>query len=248
MGRLARVLAELHARLRLSRSGSDRRPGALDRLLVTAALLPELSALDRGFVSLGRSLDRLMAAVEDDPALWPDALDRPLESLAEFLEDVLAAADAGAAVPGEEEAWRRQIRLWSGDEEPEGSADELGAAGGLVILVVEGELRRAQIRERVRAAGFEAVAADIDDVRALAEAASAVGILADDLEPGRNLTRLGESGRQRPPGCRLVLCSAGICDPEEETTRAVRAGAAGAWCEPWDPEVLGRILQPPSHP
>ena len=71
-GHLARLLAELHARLRLSRPGSPRPPRALDRLQVTAALLPELSALDSGFVSLGRSLDRLMAAVEDDPSSPPE--------------------------------------------------------------------------------------------------------------------------------------------------------------------------------
>jgi hypothetical protein len=254
-GRLAQVLAELHARLRLSPSGSGRPPAALDRLLVTATLLPELSARDVGFVPLARSLDRLMAAVEADPSLWPDHLDHSLDSLADFLESVLAASDEGAATLGEEDEWRHQENLWSASSGPDGTTGDGGdcpgprpIAGGMVIVAVDGDLRREQVRDRVRAAGFEAVPAEVDDVLGLAEEAGAVGILADDLEPGRNLARLAVEADPAGRRCPLILLSAGKCDPVVEADRARRSGANGAWCEPWDPIVLVRILQYPSHP
>jgi hypothetical protein len=254
---LAHQLAELRGRLRPFDVRRGAGPAALGRLEVTAALLPELAGHAPGFVRLGLELDRLLASVAADPAVWPRTLDPFLDDLADFLDDRLATHDRGddpAAGPG----WERQRSFWSRAGAPREIIPVLErdldlwvgrwpGGQGPVVLSVAGALRREQVRGRLEALGLETVVpAAGDSAAAVAAGIGARAILADDLEPDRSLTRLA---RHRPGNGdpALVLVSAGECHPGAENARARRLGADGAWCEPWLADDLFRILHHPSH-
>ena len=75
-----------------------------------------------------------------------------------------------------------------------------------------------------------------------------VAILADNLVPNNHLSHLVGLRNGGGTDCPLVLVSSGNGKLERENARARRLGARGAWCDPFLPPDLNRILQHASHP
>jgi len=298
-GRLARYLAELQLRLRPSVAGIPQIPADLPALKVTAALLPVLADRAPGMTALGRELDRLIVGMEKEPGLWPPHLDQALKDLAVFLDEVLAAADAGlrnlAGLPG----WTRQLEIWrdaatphevfhdldrildhwrirwegpAAHRDPEGAlakgwsgfkdrgdvaftprpgvGDEVDGSGqrGPVILVLDGPFRRDQLISRLDGEGYESVpVSGPREAAGLEPDLRPVAILADNLVPNNHLSHLVGLRNGGGTDCPLVLVSSGNGKLERENARARRLGARGAWCDPFLPPDLNRILQHASH-
>jgi hypothetical protein len=248
---------------------ADRAPGflrlglELDRLLARIVAEPGIwpAILDPFLDDLADFLDDRLAACDrgDDPAAGPGWEERcsvwrrlgtPREMMAVLEREMRRWEgrwpDAGPAVAADWRAFRAAAdRVFAGGDA--GSSVE-PAGGGAVVLSLGGALRREQVRARLAAMGFEIVAAPEPGCEeALAAGIRARAVLADDLEPGRRLSRLVRQ-REGDRSWALVLVATGDCDPAAENARARRLGADGAWCEPWRPDELRRILQHPSHP
>lgn len=209
-----------------------------------------------------RRLDRAGSLVEltGDPE-WLAVLSRladagtPLEIMDELDADARGWeqrwCDAGLTPDQEAELHRRWLTFRAyGDAmfgvgelemRTEGSPDPVEAAE--VVLLVESVLRRDHLLKKLRARGLEVrTAATAAEAAALAASPEQVrAILCDDLEPSRNLSRLGAGRRGGGTLPALVLVTGGSGHPAEDLRLARSRGADGVWAEPFSADPLADI-------
>jgi CheY-like chemotaxis protein len=119
-------------------------------------------------------------------------------------------------------------------------------AGHHVLLLLDSPFRRAQLRDRLQAAGcFVEIARDAAGLLARAGTSEAPDILlCDNLEPSLHLTtvRAALPNADGQSGPALVLLASSAGSPASLRERARIVGARGTWAEPFRPEDLASIL------
>lgn len=231
--RLAVVLTELVTRLRLSFSPFPARlvVSLVPQRLATAGRLLVLAGSrqkNERFLPLSRALEEFHQWSAANPGRCPRSLDRPLESLAEFLESLLVEIDQGTAV-GEVGADSRWLRLLAEFSPQHDSAGEIADPGGVLDrlfrrpvlpaappavaeltirgqrvefgLLLDSHFQRDEVADRIQSAGSPA--------RLLAEPSAAAEwierksgsavLLGDNREPTRNLERVLTLLSSAPP-------------------------------------------------